>query len=1603
MSKEEQEKREVLALISWLQTFDQFPFSVVDGVDGDNVKERFSIALESLENAKISCAVVHVAEEVCNIRNIDVGSNPTADEIWRTLLHIATTKSRFEIYTTPHNVSSSAEIPHVVLSNLLDFAVTSPDLDERRKYIQRIMSLSKSVQKILMNLIERMKKTLPRKPKTPSRHLSSGRKNQAEGPDAPIQSSKGKDSFPHDDCENASDATPPPETSQRLRSYGTPKRERNVHGIPQSEPRAISTGRASMRGTQSDQKPLRSSSRMRHHDSDDADMKARQPEGRQPEGHYLTEKRKCHKGMISPSKDRQQGRRPKGFVSPSKQRYSTGSVEVPAPFRERQVQVQRAAFVSIDNQNARYACGATNKKGIAPPPPPPPHPTAPEQKMPASSTPSDEFEIDNHLSIPLTNTTTSTSTGSSQGTSTDLAVLRLDSSAEIPKAINNKADKKRQGDAFSTPSRRKSLLDSPARNQTPEVSLAQYERDVDARMMLSPDDSMLQSPMGVDDFVKDLRAKNKSLESILQSYQKRERELSQKMESTESKLRKEMMKLESRALGREDELRRNYENEVAKLKKELRAEKEKNKESKRAKEELANATDELDLMQHTHEKLLEATEKIRKYKERLDSMSDYKEALQREQEAHNKSVDECVRLQNELNSLQPLKRQLEDYKTKALETEVKLAECTDALRRLERERDELDGARNDVMREAMAQKAQAEELRNFIRVEEKVGGPGIGEGISELNPELHEELIKLRNENEKLKAFAAERTDDSVQRLQEDLEDSTMRQERFKEEYLKSKNKLEDTESLLAEAKQKLAELEEDIEKKDMKAQEYENKLQRLEDTYAASLETLEGLQEHIEEIEADKANLEVDLAEWKEMSDKLEAELQKRSSDLEATKTSLQETEKVKQQLEASMAEETLLTQKLEADLQKRKAELESTLESLATVESEKCRAEGDIEEWKQTSQNFEAQLLKKNEELEATLKSVESLEEEKAILLSDLSEWKDMAQKLEQDLKDQSTEMEEKTKQLQETEEALSDAAHRHEELMNRMDGYEQELQEKDKEIEKVTKTLRETSRALKAAENAMEEASRREANLNEECHELKEVSEKLVNQLKEEKRARKEMIEEHHKTLEATREVLNSKAKKDMEELQENMNKLLNDERKAYRVKNEKAQHDYKKLEEKYSRRLLETRAEADASVKSCKEESLRQLKEQEEKFREEIANVKKQEDLKRDNLIEKGQAMIEEAKEGAARALQKLADEKSELNKELEQERAFNQQMSNKNSSLKKKLEYATHQIHDLEQEQDDKQERIKKLEREQAKLEEENERYRRQLGGRYGADGQMQSQLDKLNKELMEAHNENRDLKRKLAAKSSVEDMSTSFDGDNAHTGYSRGGVNTHAIAQIRSGYEEQIANLNDEKRELVMKNSAAITDVQKAEQLAWEREQEILRLKEEKLSLQLQLQRSRTASVLPDEDVDTSIYSQAVDVSFSNPAPHGTHDDHEQGHLNHSRNDDSPPGLELNNPVLTPIKKNENTFSEAGGSSNKRSPVADAATAYERHLRDLRRSPKRAVADKSNSSFELRPRNANKPAPPESRDDGEEMENSLMKFTALGVADEETSPECNQQ
>lgn len=750
--------------------------------------------------------MVKVAEHVLEIENIDVGMNPTIDEIWTVLLAVISNKSKYQIDLSTTKLGTEGDIAHFVLGTLLDIACSCPELDKRKVYIERIMSLPKGNQKILMSIIERRKKFLsPRKSKgtssssTPSssikhnkllsskilcgaadnlvsvgsgvkqklklkpilKHGSKAKVNKSAAQQMMYQQQQSSsrleqqysnnDNNNHNNNNNSSIQLQQPEQLQEneSRGYSTPPRERMIPIAPQSEPRnvAFRDQPPLIRAPQSERKFSRSRHHMQqrnydialnnidrrlsgiqsdlhqHHNGQNvlqSNMAQILPPGQVGPGVMMQQYAQQHHFQNSIDSSRQQ----EHFSSPTRGRPSDKQNLSSPPFQSSHTQ---SPFMPPSNGTQEQQSGKPSHQNH-------PHPTfatMESEQQTMLATPSDEVDTttsdqNNEQKSHAATSATDASSETSLTTATSTAI-----ESKPPGRVIT-ISKRKSSEGFSSPGRARRMSSSSQMvlMKTPERALAMYEQDVEGRMMLSPAESMLQSPMQLEDFVKELRAKNKNLESVLVSYQKRERELSQKMESTETKLRKEMMKLESRALGREDELRDKYENEVTKLKKELRMEKEKNKDSKKAQEDLAMANDELELMQHTQEKLQEATEKLRKYKERLDAMNDYKEALQREQEAHSKSVEECVRLENELNLLQPLKRQLEDYKAKAIETEVQLVECKDELARLERERNEIDGARNDVLKEAHAQREQAEELRKFIKLDENgESGPGIGEGI----------------------------------------------------------------------------------------------------------------------------------------------------------------------------------------------------------------------------------------------------------------------------------------------------------------------------------------------------------------------------------------------------------------------------------------------------------------------------------------------------------------------------------------------------------------------------------------------------------------------------------------------------------------------------------------------------------------------------------------------------------------------------------------------------------------------------------------------------------------------------------------------------------
>jgi len=120
-------------------------------------------------------------------------------------------------------------------------------------------------------------------------------------------------------------------------------------------------------------------------------------------------------------------------------------------------------------------------------------------------------------------------------------------------------------------------------------------------------------------------------------------------------------------------------------------------------------------LQQAHERLAATEEKLRLCKERVEGLGDIKKALLQEEEAHSASVEECHRLENELNAIQPLKIELEKYK----ETQSQLAVCKDAMKELVRISEHEKQKYEDMAEKAAAHKEEAEDLRRQLGEKEQ--------------------------------------------------------------------------------------------------------------------------------------------------------------------------------------------------------------------------------------------------------------------------------------------------------------------------------------------------------------------------------------------------------------------------------------------------------------------------------------------------------------------------------------------------------------------------------------------------------------------------------------------------------------------------------------------------------------------------------------------------------------------------------------------------------------------------------------------------------------------------------------------------------------------
>ena len=232
-----------------------------------------------------------------------------------------------------------------------------------------------------------------------------------------------------------------------------------------------------------------------------------------------------------------------------------------------------------------------------------------------------------------------------------------------------------------------------------------------------------------------------------------------------------------------------------------------------ARKELLKLQDEVDVLRPKADKADAAEVQIEKMRDRLEELTGVKQQLKTETSAHTETYTRLLAIEQEVESLRKTKSQLEEYRGQYAESLITIQELTV---RLKQKNDELVQLQSNVQSLSGDQQGQllqtqhlAEELRftsEQLREVERAGG--IGEGMSEFNPALMQELNKLRTSNvellERLEASSLE----SLDRLEKDLSDQRCMSASLQQKWMDTKDALARALATISQLNNKIALLE---------------------------------------------------------------------------------------------------------------------------------------------------------------------------------------------------------------------------------------------------------------------------------------------------------------------------------------------------------------------------------------------------------------------------------------------------------------------------------------------------------------------------------------------------------------------------------------------------------------------------------------------------------------------------------------------------------------------------------------------------------------------------------------------------------------------------
>lgn len=219
---------------------------------------------------------------------------------------------------------------------------------------------------------------------------------------------------------------------------------------------------------------------------------------------------------------------------------------------------------------------------------------------------------------------------------------------------------------------------------------------------------------------------------------------------------------------------------------------------------VSNLEDKIDVLEPLANRAETVSCQLERLKEKMERLSGVQEQLRAESESHNETHAQLLEAQQELDTLRTSKSHLEEYRSRCAENQITIADLTSRLMSSESTVHELTSQLDNLRagnedNEKVAKKLNdelkyaSEELRNFDRVK------GVGDSMSELNPEVMKELRSLRTENEDLKLKLDTSSLEFLDKLQQEISDQKCVNTSLQQKWTQAKDTIEERNAQIAD------------------------------------------------------------------------------------------------------------------------------------------------------------------------------------------------------------------------------------------------------------------------------------------------------------------------------------------------------------------------------------------------------------------------------------------------------------------------------------------------------------------------------------------------------------------------------------------------------------------------------------------------------------------------------------------------------------------------------------------------------------------------------------------------------------------------------------